>query len=107
MKNIFKLISPTLIQTTHISNLKSTLETLLKIYWSENGTITEKYGRSVSITIDTIHFETLIVQFKALGLIFLREMPLTKGGSGIFCKLTELGERTMLELKTIRISNKT
>lgn len=82
--------------------LKDILNSRLIEYWKRNNTVTDSYGRDLSITIDKIDFETIVLQFKVLGLIFYKELPLQNGGTGIFCKLTELGHKLMLEIRAKR-----
>lgn len=101
-KDIFFVISPALIKIENILMLKDILNSRLIEYWKRNNTVTDSYGRDLSITIDKIDFETIVLQFKVLGLIFYKELPLQNGGTGIFCKLTELGHKLMLEIRAKR-----
>ena len=52
--------------------------------------------------IDNIGFKTLLVQFSALNFIHIRDLNLKNGGTGVFCKLTALGEKVMIEFKSIK-----
>ena len=102
LKDVFKLISPSLIQTITTYTLKQNLNSQLRDHWVRTRILHDQYGRKFSMKIDNIDFETLLVHFKALNLIAVQELTLHNGGTNVFCKLTKLGEKMMLELKAIK-----
>ena len=50
-------------------------------------------------------FQTITIQFKALGLISLQYAKNTKGYAGVFWHATEKGDRATLELRTVKVPN--
>jgi len=50
-------------------------------------------------------FDTVKIQFKALGLVSITEHPVVKGGTGLFWTLTSKGEAEMVRRRAVRTSN--
>lgn len=99
-RNLFYLISPSLMQTIHIDKIQSKVDSCLTTYWKKDDSISDTYGRELSVRLEQSDFETIILQYRALGLISCDELPLVKGGSGLFCKLKPLGHKVMMEIRT-------
>lgn len=89
-KDIFKLIAPYLLQwqNDQIMNLKIA-ECLLK----QRGTSSTFYSPEINDNI----FQSLKVQFLALGLVQLKELETVKGGLALFWGLTPKGKEIMLK----------
>lgn len=90
---IFALISPYLMEypsdsTVNLKLRKAILDNAGKSYYSSE--------------LDDQQYQTVKLQFKALGLIDLKYSETTKGGTAIFWSLTKLGEKTMTALRVIQ-----
>jgi uncharacterized protein DUF4062 len=59
-------------------------------------------GDGDELTLNDQEFRTIGVQFQALGLVKLQYSKTTAGGMGLFWSLTSAGERTMIELRTVK-----
>lgn len=92
--DIFKYISPALMTPLHYITTKKKTEEALNFCIGRN--------KELKFQIDENDIETILLQFKAYGLIVMKSLGLKTGGSAIFCWLTPSGERTMLELRTIK-----
>lgn len=96
---IFAAISPLLMDEARDEVLLSRVTDLVKIYCYQ-----QPYGPMVEdISIRNTDFETLKVQFRALGLIAKSGRPSSKDNSDGWV-LTPLGEETMMRLRAIRKS---
>ncbi len=58
--------------------------------------------RPFSTTIEDQPFQTVKIQFQALGLISLKYSSTTKGGMALFWLLTNKGTQTMIQLRAVR-----
>lgn len=61
-----------------------------------------KNSKYTSHALNDQDFQTIGVQFSALGLIETRYTAATNGGMGLFWSLTPKGHRLMLETRTVR-----
>lgn len=59
-----------------------------------------------SLTINNQDFQTVKIQFIALGVVNVSYLQTTKGGMALFWTLTERGTQLMMQLRTIK-TNKT
>ncbi|MBX9727090.1 MAG: DUF4062 domain-containing protein [Rickettsiales bacterium] len=88
---LFALVAPALIHSIHDNGLKPAFSKAI----SSSAGIT-------SGDLSTSDFDTLKIQFKALGLIYYAEHNLVNGGVGLFWKLTDKGEKLMVQLRTVK-----
>ena len=91
-KKLFGLLSPKLLTSNNFHMTKLLLENAIR----------EASIVSPFLDFTDSSFETIIFQFKALGLIACKEALTTNNTMAVFCKLTEKGEQLMLELKTVK-----
>ena len=90
---LFALVAPYLLQ--HPS------DSYVQRHFSE--AIQEKHFSEYSlIKIKNEDFETVKVQFSALGLVNIEYSPTTGGGMGLFWSLTLMGEETMIQVRTVK-----
>ena len=77
-----------------------------------DGAVQKKLGNSLYrkkhptsekiIQLDDDDFQTIRLQFTALGLISTRYSKTTKGGMALFWTLTKKGQQTMMQLRTVK-----
>ncbi len=92
-KEMFSIISPYLEEYCNESTVKSKLADAFK----------EKENRSgYTASIIDQDFKTIGIQLRAYGLIKTNQLKTVKGNLSTFWKLTETGERLMLEIRVIR-----
>jgi Domain of unknown function (DUF4062) len=89
---LFGFISPYLIEHPGANTVKHILERALL----------ELYGRTGASNMDDQDFQTVGVQFRALGLVDIRYLKNVAGGMGLYWSATPQGERLMLELRTVK-----
>lgn len=92
-KAIFYEISPVLMKAMHVDALKREVEKRISAYTHHAG---------LSLKIDPSNFDTILIQLKMLNLIMYKELNLKDGGTGMFCRLTPFGEKTMIEIRTVQ-----
>ena len=93
---IFSAIAPQLSRPVTPPVLESALER-----W-----INEKKHNAQSIDVKSTDMDVIKIQLIAMGLIKSYTAPATTGGVSEWLQLTEVGERTMLELLAIRRTRK-
>lgn len=96
---IFALIAPYLISRPNDSEVKDTLSRSLFAYTK----LVPRLGSQPYI--DDQLFQTIKIQLKAHGLVVVENLKTTGGGMALFWRLTESGERTMIELRTVKGTN--
>ena len=94
-ERLFELISPYLIDYPADSTAKQIFSTT--IY-----NLIKKEGEGGTATIDDQIFQTIKIHFSALGLINVKYTKTMQGGMGLFWSLTELGEKYMTDLRSIK-----
>jgi hypothetical protein len=92
-RELFGLIAPQLMKTSADSSVQ---DAVARAGFSQ----TKEEGSSP--TVDNQAFLTVRIQFIALDLVSVRELPLTTGGRALFWTLTEAGEQLMLEIRVVR-----
>ncbi|MGO9589301.1 MAG: DUF4062 domain-containing protein [Candidatus Acidiferrales bacterium] len=92
---IFGLVSPYLVRLPTDTYVKSVLGTAAF-------TRSDRSGWGDSPVLDDQIFRTVAVQLKALGLVHLEYSQTTAGGMDLFWLITPSGERTMMELRTVK-----
>lgn len=92
---IFSLISPYLLEYPNNSSVKLTLT---QAVFEETG------RRGSDKKLNDQCFQTIKIHLSALGLIKVQYMKDTGGGMGLFWSLTDIGEKTMMQLRAIRKS---
>jgi hypothetical protein len=90
---LFAFVAPYLIKHPHDAAVKDILEDAL--FKRSNS-----YGTTPSL--DDQDFQTVSVQLKALGLVQLSYTKTVQGGMALFWSASPVGERLMLELRTVR-----
>ncbi len=93
LADYFAVLAPLLLSPLHDNYFQARFHTALKEQIDPNG---------YDLSINDADFQTLTLQFKALGLIDYKQLNLTSGGTGLFWNLTEKGEQLMLQLRTIK-----
>ena len=93
---LFAFISPYLVKHPNDGAVKDVLQAAL---FKTSGS----YG--VSSSLDDQDFQTVSVQLKALGLVQLTYSKTVQGGMALFWSATSVGERLMLELRTVKSTN--
>jgi hypothetical protein len=92
---IFALISPYLLEHPSNANIKSTIGSTLYNQL-------EKRTSEVTPEIKDHDFQTIKIHFKALGLINIDYLNSTNGQMGLYWSLTELGEKLLLQLRSVK-----
>ncbi|MBA6291058.1 DUF4062 domain-containing protein [Colwellia sp. MB3u-70] len=90
--DIFSIISPYLSQNPSQDSVKETLKQAL---------IKRDNINTRTNSLDDQVFQTIAVQFKALGLIKTNYTKTTKGGMAMFWSFTSEGEKLMVELRAV------
>lgn len=91
-KELFGLIAPHLIHSQADSQMDGRCAKVVR----------DAFDLGVTADIDDHTFQTIKVQFIALGLIAVQTLNTVGGGTGLFWSLTPSGKKLMLELRTIR-----
>ena len=97
-KQLFMSIAPYLLECPNDQRVESLLKS---IAYSYVGTPT-----SNTLYINSQDFQTIKIQFMALGLVNVSYSQTTKGDMALFWTLTERGTQLMMQLRTIK-TNKT
>ncbi|MEW5249688.1 DUF4062 domain-containing protein, partial [Microbulbifer discodermiae] len=92
-REMFKVISPYLEEYINEETVKSKMAAALKDRSGRNG---------YSTSINDQDFKTIGLQFRAYGLMRTNYLKTTKGNMATFWKLTDRGEKLMLELRVVR-----
>lgn len=97
-RQIFAYISPYMLQIPADVTVKQVLLSGLE------GDIQKHYHdrEATNDDLDDQFFQTIGVQFEALGLIKREHSQMTGGGTAMFWSLTSAGKRLMIELRTVR-----
>lgn len=90
---LFAYVAPYLVKHPNEASVKAVLEEAL---FKKSGSC------GTSPSLDDQDFQTVTVQLKALGLIQLSYSKTVQGGMALFWSATPVGERLMLELRTVR-----
>lgn len=94
-REMFGYIAPYLVKHPDEKFVKSVLGTALFRRFT-----TDRSDSNDSL--DDQFFQTIGIQFQALGLVRIQYSQTTTGGMAMFWSLTSAGERLMLELRTVR-----
>jgi len=89
----FYLLAPLMLDESTEVNLQKELEEYLKLKVDE---------RPRSLTVNSVDFQTMKVQFVALGLITKSEKKRSIKDSGTYWSLTPYGETKMMQLRALR-----
>ena len=92
-REIFGFVSPYLVEHPNNESVKSILALAAFDRYHDGGSSPE---------LEDQFFRTVAVQLKALGLVNVEWSEAIGGGMGLFWSLTALGERLMIELRTVR-----
>jgi Domain of unknown function (DUF4062) len=92
-EKIFGLIAPKLMSAQTDTNMKKYIGSQILDLEDKN----YKYQ-----TLSEQNFQTIKIQFKALNLINVKYSKTVSGGADLFWELTQLGEKTMLMLRTVK-----
>jgi hypothetical protein len=92
-RKIFALLSPYLMSRPEDSQFKDTLGKVIADEASAGGFIN---------TIEDQNFRTVAIQLKALELVTIDYLETTKGGMGLFWTLTQKGEQSMIQERSIK-----
>jgi hypothetical protein len=90
---MFAAIGPYLVQHPASSTVKDVLEKAAFLLSSSSGS---------SPDLDDQVFQTVSVQFKALGLVEISYLKTVAGGMGLFWSATRAGDQLTLQLRTVR-----
>ena len=96
-REVFSMLSPYIDQNMNQSLIFKKLEDFLFGKFGESAS----YG---SVKLNEQDFKTMMIQFKALGLIDVSYSKMVGGGMGWFWSLTPKGNKLMLEERVIRSS---
>lgn len=97
-KQLFMSIAPYLLDCPNDRRVESLLKSIAYSYVGK--------PTSDSLTMNNQDFQTVKIQFMALGLINVTYSQTTKGDMALFWNLTERGTQLMMQLRTIK-TNKT
>jgi len=101
---IFAVIAPLMIHESDELSLKTAVDAFVEnqatIFATTNTELAEHYIRDVAINSDD--FQTLKIQFRALGLISRSEKTRSVKDSGTYWTLTPYGDEIMTRLRAIR-----
>lgn len=89
----FYLLAPLMLDESTETNLQKELEEYLKLQVDE---------RPRNLTVNSVDFQTMKVQFVALGLITKSEKKRSIKDSGTYWSLTPFGETKMMQLRALR-----
>lgn len=90
---LFALLAPYLLEHPNNEYIKTVLTNTLQAKANDRGS---------TASADDQDFQTVKIQLIALGLISVQYLQTVKGSMALFWSLTELGESTMLSLRTIK-----
>lgn len=97
-KQLFMSIAPYLLESPNDQRVETLLTSIAYSYVGE--------FTNDSLTINNQDFQTVKIQFIALGVVNVSYLQTTKGGMALFWTLTERGTQLMMQLRTIK-TNKT
>lgn len=92
---LFSLISPYLLENPSDNSIKDTITNTLYKKTSDPYT-------TGTPSLNDQDFQTIKIHLKGLGLINLDYLNTTKGGKGLFWSLTEIGNKLLLQLRTVK-----
>ncbi|MGR5294452.1 DUF4062 domain-containing protein [Vibrio mediterranei] len=93
---MFSIISPYLIQVPNQQRVKEILSYQL---------IKKSMTSFTTASIDDQIFQTISIQFRALGLVSISNRKTTQGGWALFWTLTPKGEQLMVQLRAISVND--
>jgi hypothetical protein len=94
-KTLFSLLSPYLMENPADTLAKSKLSEIIYQTTPDNRS-------DGTATINDQIFQTIKIHLKALGLIDVKYLKTTKGGMDLFWKITEKGEKLMMDLRSVK-----